>query len=184
MNGTNALPSLPQRALAIAFCLLIGGGLGWYVLNGPAPSANEAVRAVVIRPQTRAFDIARTLKEARVIRSRAAFLIVAVARGTQRRLLAGEYEFAPGLSLLEVIRRIEQGKGLVNPVTIPEGYAARQIAELLEEKELIDQKRFMALLQDRRLLQQYGVEGPSLEGYLFPDTYRLVRGLSEEAIIG
>lgn len=184
MNGMTALPPLSQRALAIVFCLLVGGGLGWYVLNGPTPSAHETVRAVVIRPQTGAFDIAKTLKEAHVIRSRVAFLVVAMARGTQRRLLAGEYEFAPGISLLEVIRRIEQGKGLVNQVTIPEGYAARQIAELLQGKGLVDQKRFMALLQDRQLLQQYGVEGPSLEGYLFPDTYRLVKGMREEAIIG
>jgi UPF0755 protein len=139
---------------------------------------------VVIRPQTGAYDIARALKEAHVIRSRVAFLVVAVARGTQRRLLAGEYEFAPGIGLLEVIRRIEQGKGLVNQVTIPEGFAARQIAELFQEKGLIDWKRFMALLQDHRLLQQNGVDGQSLEGYLFPDTYRLVRGMGEEAIIG
>ena len=184
MSAMLSLPSLPQRVLAVAFCLLVGGGLAWYVLSGPVPSTNEATRAVVIKPQTGAFDIAKTLKEAHVIRSRFAFLVVAVARGTQRHLLAGEYEFAPGLSLLEVVRRIEQGKGLVNQVTIPEGFSARQIAELLHEKGLIDQNRFMTLLQDRQLLAQYGVDGQSLEGYLFPDTYRLVRGLREEAIIG
>ncbi|MDE2058930.1 MAG: endolytic transglycosylase MltG [candidate division NC10 bacterium] len=184
MSATLPLPSLSRRALALAFCLVVGGGLAWYALSGPVPSANEAARAVVIRPQTGAFDIARALKDAHVIRSRFAFLVVAVARGTQRHLLAGEYEFAPGIGLLEVIRRIEQGKGFVNRVTIPEGFAARQIAELLQEKGLVDQKRFMALLQERRLLQQYGVDGQSLEGYLFPDTYRLVKGLSEEAIIG
>ncbi len=183
MSATASTPWRSQRTLALAFCLLMGGGLAWYVLSGPVPSTDEAARAVVIRPQTGAFDIANALKEAHVIRSRAAFLVVAAARGTQRRLLAGEYEFAPGLSLLEVVRRIEQGKGLVHQVTIPEGYAAGQIAELLHEKGLVDQKRFMALLQDRRLLQRYGVDGPSLEGYLFPDTYRLVRGLDEEAII-
>jgi len=184
VNGMVSLPPLSQRALAIVFCLLMGGGIGWYVLNGPGPSAHETVRAVVIRPQTGAFDIAKTLKDAGVIRSRVAFLTVAIVRGTQRRLLAGEYEFIPGLSLLEVIHRIEQGKGLVNQVTIPEGYAARQIAKLLQDKGLVDENRFMALLKDQRLLQQYGVEGPSLEGYLFPDTYRFVREMTEEAIIG
>ncbi len=184
MSAILSSPPLPLRALTVCLCLLVGGGVLWYVLGGPVPSTNEATRAVVIRPQTGAFDIARTLKEARVIRSRVAFLAVAVARGTQQRLLAGEYEFAPGLNLLEVVRRLEQGKGLVHPLTIPEGFAARQIAELLQEKGLVDQDRFMGLLQDRQLLAQYGVDGESLEGYLFPDTYRLVKGLSEEAIIG
>ncbi|MBI2884422.1 MAG: endolytic transglycosylase MltG [Candidatus Methylomirabilis oxyfera] len=183
MSATLSATSRSQRALALCLCLLVGGGLAWYALSGPAPSVNGATRAVVIRPQTGAFDIANALKEAHVIRSRVAFLVVAVARGTQRRLLAGEYEFAPGLSLLEVIRRIEQGRGLVNQVTIPEGYAARQMAELLQEKGLVDQDRFMSLLRDRRLLRQYNVDGESLEGYLFPDTYRLVKGMGEEAII-
>ena len=184
MSTTLSSPPLPQRALTLCLCLLVGGGILWYVLGGPAPSTNEVTRAVVIRPQTGAFDIARTLKEAHVIRSRFAFLAVAIARGTQRRLLAGEYEFASGLNLLEVVRRLEQGKGLVHPLTIPEGFAARQIAELLQEKGLIDQDRFMSLLRDRRVLAQHRVDSESLEGYLFPDTYRLVKGLSEEAIIG
>lgn len=183
MSAIRVVPSLTLRALVLYLGLLVGGGLAWYVLSGPAPSTSEATRVVVIRPQTGAFDIARALKEAHVIRSRFAFLAVAVARGTQRRLLAGEYEFAPGLSLLEVIRRIEQGRGLVHQVTIPEGFAARQIAELLQEKGLIDQDRFMALLRDRRLLRRYNIDGQSLEGYLFPDTYRLAKELGEEAII-
>ena len=184
MSATLSSPPLPQRALAICLGLLVGGGVLWYVLGGPVPSTSEVTRAVVIRPQTGAFDIARTLKEAHVIRSRAAFLAVAVARGTQRRLLAGEYEFAAGLNLLEVVRRLEQGKGFVHQVMIPEGFAARQIAEALQEKGLVDQDRFMGLLRDRRVLAQYRVDSESLEGYLFPDTYRLVKGLSEEAIIG
>lgn len=183
MSAIFSTTSLIQRALALACCVLATGGLAWYVLKGPQPSMNDSARSVVIRPQTSAFDIANVLKEAQVIRSRAAFLAVAVARGTERRLLAGEYEFAPGLGLLEVIRRIEQGKGLVNQVTIPEGFAARQIAELLHERGLVDQDRFMNLLRDRRLLQRYDVDGQSFEGYLFPATYRLVKGLREEAII-
>ncbi|MBZ0158853.1 MAG: endolytic transglycosylase MltG [bacterium] len=184
MSATLPFLSLSQRTLALGLCLLVGVGLVWYVLGGPAPSTNEATRAVVIRPQTGAFDIARRLKEARVIRSRVAFLAVAVARGTQRRLLAGEYEFVPGLNLLEVVRRLEQGKGFVHQVTIPEGFSARQIAEALQGKGLVDQDRFMSLLRDRQLLTQYRVDGESLEGYLFPDTYRLTKGLGEEAIIG
>ncbi|MBI3781169.1 MAG: endolytic transglycosylase MltG, partial [candidate division NC10 bacterium] len=106
-----------------------------------------------------------------------------VGRGTYRRLLAGEYEFAPRLSLLEIVRRLEQGRGLVHQVTIPEGFAAQQIARLLAERGLVNWDRFMALLQDRQTVEQYGLGGESLEGYLFPDTYRLIKGLSEEVIV-
>jgi len=84
---------------------------------------------------------------------------------------------------MEVVRRLEQGRGLVHQVTIPEGLAARQIAQLLAERGLVDQDRFLSLLRDRALLEGHGVEGDSLEGYLFPDTYRLVKGQAEDTII-
>ncbi len=183
MSSAPVAPPLPVRALALYLGLLVGGGSLWYVVSGPVGSKSEASRIVFIRPQTGALTIARALKDAGVIRSRVAFLAVAVGRGTYRHLLAGEYEFAPGLSLLEIVRRLEQGRGFVHQVTIPEGFAAQQIAQLLAERGLVNRDRFMALLQDRQMLEQYGLEGESLEGYLFPDTYRLIKGLSEEVIV-
>ncbi len=183
MSAPPKTPPLPVQALVLYLSLLVGGGSVWYVLNAPVGSKGAAPRNVWVRPQTGALTIARALKDAGVIRSRFAFLAVAFARGRHRHLLAGEYEFAPGLTLLEIVRRLEQGRGLVNEVTIPEGYAAQQIAQLLMDRGLVDRDRFMSLLKDRQTLQQYGVEGGSLEGYLFPDTYRLVKGMSEEAII-
>jgi UPF0755 protein len=145
--------------------------------------AGEGPRVVLIRPNSGTLGIASALKEAGVIRSRLAFLAVAVTRGTHRRLLAGEYEFAPGIPLLEIVRRLEQGRGLVHQVTIPEGLAGQQIAELLADRGLVDRDRFVGLIRDRETLGRFGLEGESLEGYLFPDTYRLIKGLSEEAIV-
>lgn len=183
MSSTPIAPPLPVRALALYLCLLVGGGSLWYVLSQPVGSKSEAARIVLIRPQTGALTISRALKDASVIRSRFAFLAVAIARGTHRHLLAGEYEFTPGLHLLEIVRRLEQGRGLVHEVTIPEGFAAQQIAQLLADSGLIDWERFMGLLRDHQTLEQHRLGGASLEGYLFPDTYRLVKGMSEEAII-
>jgi UPF0755 protein len=176
-------PPLPTLALTVYLGLLLGGGSLWYLSNRPAAIQGEAPRVVLIRPNSGRLGIASALKDAGVIRSRLAFLAVAVARGTHRRLLAGEYEFTPGIPLLEIIRRLEQGRGLVYQVTIPEGLAGRQIAELLADRGLIDRDRFVTLLRDRAMLGRFGLEGESLEGYLFPDTYRLIKGLSEEAIM-
>ena len=183
MSAPPKTPPLPVLALALYLSLLVGGGSLWYMLIRPVGSTGGAPRLVWVRPQTGALTIARALKDAGVIRSRLAFLAVAVARGRHRHLLAGEYEFAPGLTLLEIVQRLEQGRGLVHEVTIPEGYATQQIAQLLTDRGLVDRDRFMGLLKDPQTLLQYGVEGGSLEGYLFPDTYRLVKGMSEEAII-
>ena len=183
MRATPGAPRLPTRALAMYLGLLAAGGFVSYVLSRPVGSSGETPRIVLIRPQTSSFRIAAALKEAGVIRSRLGFLAVAVARGTHRHLLPGEYEFDSQLPLIEIVRRLEQGRGLVHQVTIPEGLAAQQIAQLLADKELVDRDRFVRLLRDRDTLKQYRLEGDSLEGYLFPDTYRLVKGQSVEAII-
>jgi UPF0755 protein len=179
-----AAPPLPVRALALYLGLLVAGGWVWFVLNGRAGSGDDAApRIVLIRPHTSSFGIATALREAGVIRSRLGFLAAAIVRGAHRRLLPGEYEFDRPVSLLEVVQRLEQGRGLVHQVTIPEGLAAQQVAQLLAERGLVDRDRFMGLLRDRALLEGNGVEGGSLEGYLFPDTYRLVKGQGEDAII-
>ncbi len=183
MSGTPAAPPLPTRALALYVCLLVAGGTVSYLLNAPARSSVETPRLVLIRPQTGAYRIAAALKDAGVIRSRMVFLAVAVARGAHGRLLPGEYEFDPQLPLLEIVRRLEHGRGLVHQVTIPEGLAAQQIAQLLSDRGLVDRDRFLRLLKDRGTLEQHQLEGDSLEGYLFPDTYRMVKGQSEQAII-
>lgn len=183
MSATTTGPPLPTRALAIYLCLLLGGGFFWYILSGPAGSAGEAQRIVLIRPQTSSLQIASALQGAGIIRSRIAFLAVAVGRGSHRRLRAGEYELDARLPLFEIVRRLEQGRGRVHEVTIPEGWTAQQIAERLADEELVGRDRFLGLIKDQRTLRQFGVEGDSLEGHLFPDTYRLVKGLSERAII-
>lgn len=183
MTASPTRPPFPTLALAVYLCLLLGGGSLWTIVSRSVGMEGEAPRVVLIRPQSSSLKIAGALKDAGVIRSRLAFLAVAVARGTYRRLLPGEYEFAPGIPLLEIMRRLEQGRGLVHQVTVPEGYAALQIAELLSEKGLVDRGRFVSLVRDRAILERLKVEGDSLEGYLFPDTYRLVKGLSEEAIM-
>lgn len=183
MRAAPAGPPLPTLALALYLSLLGGGGFLWHILSRPVGSPGEAKRIVLIRPQTSSYRIAAALKDAGIIRSRLGFLAVAIARGTYRRLFPGEYEFDPHIPLLEIVRRLEQGRGLVHQVTIPEGLAARQIAQLFADKQLVDQARFVRLLRDRTTLEQYRLEGASLEGYLFPDTYRVVKGQAEEAII-
>jgi UPF0755 protein len=72
---------------------------------------------------------------------------------------------------------------ILHPVTIPEGFTRDQIADVLAAKGLADKKRFLELTEDKALLRQYGISGPSLEGYLFPDTYHFSRGTPTLAVL-
>jgi len=69
------------------------------------------------------------------------------------------------------------------PVTFPEGYTIEQIADVLDRNELVEKKAFVSLAHNPAVLKKYNITGPSLEGYLYPDTYHLARGISSSAAV-
>jgi len=150
----------------------------------PAGGVGPAVPTVVyIKPKTGVQEIALILREAGVIRSTWAFLALAYVQGSLKRLQSGEYEFDTGMTLLEILQKLEAGRVVTHQVTIPEGFTAEDIAKLLATERLADADRFLALVQDRGVAARLNVLATRLEGYLFPDTYRLTRGMSEEEIL-
>ncbi|HSB72266.1 MAG TPA: endolytic transglycosylase MltG [Candidatus Methylomirabilis sp.] len=161
-------------------------GVRTYLQVQPRISAgtNDGQPTIVyIRPKTSVQEIAQILREAGVIHNPWAFLAVAYLQGSLTRLQAGEYEFAPGMSVLQILRRLETGRVLTHQITIPEGFTALDIAQLLGGEHLADDDRFMELVKDAKFAESLGLPFASLEGYLFPDTYRFSRGMSEEDII-
>ncbi len=63
------------------------------------------------------------------------------------------------------------GKTFMVSVTIPEGYDMRQVADLFQQNGFMSKEEFLKLAQDPKFLEELSIEGPSVEGYLFPDTY-------------
>jgi UPF0755 protein len=182
--------SLPARFRGVSAVLLVlaltAVGVRTYLqtdVTGLIGSGTGPSNIVYIKPKTSVQDIAKALREAGIIQSRWAFLALAYIQGSLTRLHAGEYEFARGTSLLEILRKLEAGKVVTHQVTIPEGFTAQDIARLLAGERLVDVDRFMALSKDANFAESVGVPADSLEGYLFPDTYRLTRGMEEEEIL-
>jgi UPF0755 protein len=166
--------------------LLTAVGVRTYLQTVPAdpPAVASATRQVIyIKPKTGVEEIARMLRKAGVIRSSWAFMALAYLQGSLKRLHAGEYEFSLDMPILDVLRKLEEGRVITHQVTIPEGFTAEDIARLLASEHLVDPDRFMELVQDSQFVESLGVSGETLEGYLFPDTYRLTRGMREEEII-
>lgn len=116
-------------------------------------------------------SIGYTLEGARVIRDQFVFEIYLRATDRAAGLKAGEYEFAAGETLSGVIDKILSGKVVLRQLTVPEGFAIQDICRLLvAEKKLMD-----AAACDRQARDTTGVPlaagQPSLEGFLFPETY-------------
>jgi UPF0755 protein len=187
---------MPRWAQLAGPSLLVAGitvfGVWWFVSadRRPAAPAREAEataapeRLVYIPAGAGLRAIAARLEAAGLVRHRWLFMAAAVLAGQHRALRPGEYALRPGMPLRAMVGALVEGRVVTHRVTIPEGFTARQIAALLAREGLADEGRFLALVADPDFARGAGLDAAGLEGFLFPDTYLLTRGLREEEILG
>ena len=157
--------------LILMFLLAVCAGVGWYVL---LPAGPQKETFVEIAPGSSSRQIAEQLEQAGVIRSRYGFDLIRLwKRGT---LKAGEYRFDHAVSPTEVYARIAKGDVFTMPVTIPEGSTRFDIAARMEQAGFVKKEEFLAAtIKETGLISDLDPHAKSLEGYLFPDTYRFQR---------
>src|SRR5437870_712164 len=153
--------------------------LAWEILT-PAPALDTGARVVEIPAHQGVLTIATTLVNAGVVRSRVGFVAVTLARGSARKLRAGEYEVEPAADTLGVLRLLETGRVKQHVVLHPEGATVTELAAELEREGIASAAATLHVAHDPAFLRGLGVPGPSVEGYLFPDTYQFVRGMTPE----
>lgn len=115
------------------------------------------------------------LAEEGFIRSKNVFLALARITMTDRKLGAGYYNLNLSMTPWEIFDNLRKGKIVNFKITLPEGSTLVDIKEELLEIELIDGSSFQ-LAYDREFLDSLEIDAPSLEGYLYPDTYILAKG--------
>lgn len=117
--------------------------------------------------------VGRILQDNGIIRSSLVFKLVAFIRGEQTKVKAGDYLFKTGSDPGDVLDLLISGKTLVVALTVPEGYNVYQIADLFHQAGIISREEVLSLVRDQGFVKELGLEGNTLEGYLFPDTYFL-----------
>ncbi len=127
--------------------------------------------------------VAALLRENGVIRSERAFRIAVRLLGASRRLEAGRYFFESPQSHHRLVSAIRDGRVMRMSVTLPEGMTARRMAGLLARAVDLDSASFMAAVADTATARRYGISAGSLEGYLFPDTYRLSTSVTVDEVL-
>jgi len=147
------------------------------------PAVLYRARTIEIPSQMGVLELARHLEDQGVIRNRFTFVALALLRGTARTLKAGEYEIPPRANALAVLALLEFGKVKPHLLVLPEGFTVRELARQLEAEGLAPSEEVLAASRDRRVLQMLGIEVDSLEGYLFPDTYRVFKGMHPGEIL-
>lgn len=160
------------RVLAKLMAVLVLALAAWagYALLLPAgPSQQTLVR---LKAGSSAHRIAAELQSAGIIRSQYAFLVWHNLHG-RKALKAGEYSFDHRARLGEVYDRIARGDIDFQTVVIPEGFNMFDIASAIEDAGLAKREDFLKVARsETALVRDLDPQAPSLEGYLFPDSYR------------
>ena len=159
-----------RRLLLVLLLLALGAGA--YMLLAPTGPHRETF--VDIATGTGTAEVGRELETRGIIRNRFAFEVVRLLkRGT---LKAGEYRFDHPANAFEVYNRLRRGDVYYRLVTVPEGYNLFDIATAVETAQLATRDDFLtAARKDTSLIADLDPKAQSLEGYLYPDTYRFQR---------
>ena len=130
-------------------------------------------------------DVAIILQQKGLIRSADMFALAAYTTGKWRRLQTGRHELDGSMSAVEILDALCRGSRRAwRWLTIPEGFGARQVAEEIQHQGLGQATAFMqAVSSPGSFATAFPLPPDSLEGYLFPDTYRVDSGETESDII-
>ena len=127
--------------------------------------------------------IAKRLAAEKLIRSEYAFRLLVRHREIGRRLQAGTYLLRRNMSLSDILDAFEKGQVTLVRWTVPEGLTRVAIAALWEADGFGTAAAFQEAFEAPDVLKRYGLEGKTVEGYLFPNTYKFAKGTTAEKVV-
>jgi len=173
-----------MRTLRLAgiLVLLAGALAGYTIFRLARPYRGfSGVTYLEFARGTPTSEMGGRLAAAGVVESRFDFWLARLmTRG--RSLQAGEYRFAGPASALEVVRRIARGDVFYYELVVPEGKNMFDIAAAVEQLGVFSASAFLAAARNPALIRDLDPAAPSLEGYLFPNTYRLNHSTTPERL--
>jgi UPF0755 protein len=166
---------------AAGLLLLSLAAAGWGAAGLRLPIPLAGARDFHVAPGDTLSSIAERLDAEELLPRRLLFgprvlVLAGRALGIDRQLKSGEYEIAPGITPLELLEKIVSGAVKTYAVTLPEGLRLDEIAGRLAAPGIVGADEFLAAVRSREFARALGVEADTLEGYLYPETYRFPRG--------
>jgi UPF0755 protein len=146
-------------------------------------AARPETQVVNVYPGESFRSVAARLEAAGLIRSPLRFRLYARLARLDKKVKTGEYEFSGMMTPGQILAALKEGKVRLHHLTIPEGFNLNQIAQAVAEAGYGEAASFLRLATDPALAREVDPEAQTLEGYLFPDTYSLPKGLSQREII-
>jgi len=171
--------------LSLGFLLLFFIFAFYWLLFTP-PSQTAPTKVIFIKKGSHLKKVSEVLEQEGIIKHRQIFVFLTTILGKKTKVKAGEYEFHTPMPPLEVLDALVKGQVKRHLVTIPEGYTLSQVARLLEGLNLVEKKGLLQKASSPAFINALGLSqlaGPTLEGFLFPDTYHLFREMDPEEVI-
>lgn len=153
-----------MRAIAAVVAILAIG-------CGAPPPPDAPVERVTIPPGSHFAAITDTLVRHGLVGSPGWFRLVARLRGADRRARSGIYDIPRGARTGDILRILSSGRSAATRFTVPEGLTLVEVADLAQERLAIPAESVLAAARDTALRREMGVDAPSLEGFLRPETY-------------
>lgn len=162
-------------AMGVVGALLLGavGSASWF-RSALQPTATGPAFYVRVSKPTQLREELVQLQERGVLRNATALRWYSVLKKHSQTVRAGTYQFAPGMTADQVLAQYTKPIRLL--VRIPEQNWALRTANLLEKKDIMPADDYMALVRQPGTYKSkfsFPIEGETLEGYLFPDTYAM-----------
>jgi len=172
-----------MKILTIALSLFILLTIAWIVSCYFVPHQVEET-VIEIKQGSGAQQISNLLESKGIIRSRLLFNAYIRLNKVDKKLSYGRYLFHGEMTLSDVVKVLTSANVLLKSLTIPEGLTLLQTAKLLSARGFGDYDTFLALSRDSIFASSLvNMPVKSLEGFLFPETYKLPEDASEEYLI-
>jgi UPF0755 protein len=170
--------------VAVILCAGAAGvGIWFFVYTITPVGSSEEKVSVWIRPGQGFFQTIDQLQDAGLVKHPEKFRWLAYLRRHERKIRAGEYALSASMSPKAILDTLVRGETILRKVVIPEGATVSKIGELVERAGLLSKESFLAAATDPNLVVSLGLQGNTLEGYLFPETYHFPKGVTAERVI-
>lgn len=172
---------------ATIFCIALGGIFylltKQFLFEGPEKVGREVIYEIKLGQSFQ--SIANDLQSQNLVKNSEALRLYAKFTRQVPHIKVGEYKLNTAMTPPQIMAVITSGYSITRAVTIPEGYSIFEIAELLELKGFATRAEIIKLAFDKNFAKKLlGADRPSLEGYLYPDTYGFTKYMGAEKILG
>jgi UPF0755 protein len=123
------------------------------------------------------------LAKNKLLRDKNLFLILGKITFAEQRIRAGYYSFWGNMSPFQVFKRLRDGRIIEQEITIIEGDSLLEIGNKLQDNNIMSLNEFNDLTTDKSFLKSLNIDAPTIEGYLFPQTYRFPKGAKPRAVL-